>query len=96
MTCTRKITPAQGKALAWLRDHGGDATWVKGGATILAQGEVAPFERKTWVALRDAQRIEFKDGRVRALDAAPERGVSAPVRNEFNEQPRAPRHAGAE
>ena len=65
MTCVRKITATQRKALDWLNDHGGDATFIKGGATILAQGEVAPFERKTWVALRDAGRIEFYNGRVR-------------------------------
>lgn len=55
----RKITPAQTKALEWLAEHGGDGAFVQGGATIIAQGEIAPHERKSWVALRDAGRIEF-------------------------------------
>lgn len=57
--CERKITPRQSKMLDWLRARGGDAAFVKGGATIIAQGEIAPCMRETWVALRDAARIEF-------------------------------------
>jgi hypothetical protein len=70
VTCIMRITPAGNKALTWLISRGGDGVFVKGGATIMAQGEIAPVERKTWIMLRDARRIEFysDNKRVRVID----------------------------
>jgi hypothetical protein len=62
MTIVVRITKPQQKALDWLNDHGGDGAFVQGGATIIAQGEIAPHQRETWVALRDARRVEFYNG----------------------------------
>jgi len=57
----RPMTPAQMKALKWLREHGGDGMFDKNGV-LLAAGESAPFMRATWNALRDAGAVEFYGG----------------------------------
>jgi hypothetical protein len=56
------LTKSQSAALKWLREHGGDGAFVRGGATILAAGEIAPFERKTWEGLRNAGLVVFYGG----------------------------------
>ena len=55
------VTAAQERALKWLADRGGDGVFDRHGVA-LAQGDSAPFERKTWNALRDAGRIQFYGG----------------------------------
>jgi hypothetical protein len=50
------------KALEWFADHGGDGAMTIGCATILAQGEVGPFDRATWQRLADLGMIEFYGG----------------------------------
>ena len=65
---------AQDRALAWLRDRGGDAIFDKNGVA-LAQGDSAPVMRQTWNALYDRGLIEFYGGegrgrgRLRLTDA---------------------------
>ena len=64
MTCTRKITSKQAKALAWLNDHGGIGDFIAAGQKVIAQNTLSPYDRATWVALRDAQRVSFIEGKV--------------------------------
>lgn len=60
------LTSAQKKAVAWLRERNGDGVFDKHGV-LLAAGERAPFERRTWNVLRDEGLIEFYgSGRGRA------------------------------
>lgn len=67
MTCVRKITTTQAKALQWLNDRGGTGVFGKDGHMVIASGEEAPHERKTWIALRDAQRITIDGNRINSL-----------------------------
>lgn len=55
------MTPAQTKALKWLRDHGGDGMFDLNGV-LLAAGESAPFMRATWNTLRDLGKVEIYGG----------------------------------
>jgi hypothetical protein len=55
------LTKAQRTALDWLRARGGDGCFTRHGVA-LAQGDLAPVERVTWNALRDAGLIEFYGG----------------------------------
>lgn len=56
------MTKSQLAALEWLREHNGTGVFDKNGV-LLAAGELAPFTRSTWNALRDAGKIEmFKPG----------------------------------
>lgn len=52
------MTDAQQQAFKWLKERGGDGLFDKNGV-VMAQGELAPIERKTWNALRDLGLIEF-------------------------------------
>jgi hypothetical protein len=52
------VTPAQSKALAWLKQHNGTGVLNKYGV-LLAAGELAPFRRSTWNALRDAGAVDI-------------------------------------
>jgi hypothetical protein len=52
------MTKAQQAALNWLTARGGDGCFDRNGVA-LAAGELAPFTRSTWNALRDAGRVEF-------------------------------------
>lgn len=51
-------TQAQMAALVWLRDHAGDGYFNKHGV-VLAAGETAPHERRTWNALSSLGYVEF-------------------------------------
>jgi hypothetical protein len=51
-------TGAQARALKWLKDRGGDGMFDNDGV-LLAMGELAPFMRSTWNALRDLGLVEF-------------------------------------
>jgi hypothetical protein len=53
-----QITKTQGEALKWFADHTGDGIFDKHGV-LLAAGELAPFNRSTWNALRDVGLVEF-------------------------------------
>ncbi len=58
------LTAASRKALAWMRERGGDAAVARakgGGRYILAQGETAPFLPSTCRALIDAGFAEYVD-----------------------------------
>lgn len=55
------MNKTQEKALAWLRERGGDGCFDKHGVAF-AQGETAPFTRHTWNALRDLGLLEFYGG----------------------------------
>lgn len=67
-----EITKAQRDALKWLREHNGDGCFDRNGV-LLAGGELAPFMRSTWNALRVAGLVEMYKpngtgrGRVRLL-----------------------------
>lgn len=52
------MTKSQFKALQWLREHGGDGIFDINGV-VMAAGELAPFTRSTWNALRDLGKVEF-------------------------------------
>jgi hypothetical protein len=54
----RKVTKSQKDALTWLREHSGDGCLDRHGV-VLAAGELAPFMRSTWNALRDLGLVEF-------------------------------------
>jgi hypothetical protein len=56
------MTKAQDAALKWLTDHNGDGAFDKHGV-VIAAGERAPIERKTWNALADAGKVEFYGGK---------------------------------
>lgn len=47
------MTKSQKAALEWLREHNGTGVFDRRGV-LLAAGELAPFMRSTWNALRDA------------------------------------------
>lgn len=74
-----KASAAQ--ALDWLRKRGGDGMFDKNGV-LLASGELAPFMRSTWNALRDLGLVEFYNptgkgrGRVRLTQHALNRNTS--------------------
>lgn len=55
------MTEAQKRAYKWLKERGGDGCFDKNGVAF-AQGETAPFERKTWNALRNEGLLEFYGG----------------------------------
>lgn len=50
------MTKAQKAALDWLRAHNGTGVFDRNGV-LLAGGELAPFTRATWNALRDAGHV---------------------------------------
>lgn len=52
------LTSAQRKALVWLLDHNGDGGFDRNGC-VLAGGEIAPHERRSWNSLRDHGLVEF-------------------------------------
>lgn len=52
------MTKSQEAALKWLYEHNGDGCLDRYGV-VLAGGELAPFMRSTWNALRDAGFVEF-------------------------------------
>ncbi|MEQ9436033.1 hypothetical protein [Hyphomonas sp.] len=52
-----EITDAQRDALDWLRKHNGDGVFMRGNI-VMAAGEVAPFQWKTWKALIENGRCE--------------------------------------
>ena len=54
-------------ALAWLVDHDGVGRFIQNGEHVISFGIVAPFNRSTWIALRDAGLVEFREGKVRVL-----------------------------
>lgn len=56
------MTKSQLAALEWLREHNGTGVFDKNGV-LLAAGELAPFTRSTWNALRDAGKIEITRAR---------------------------------
>jgi len=57
-----QLTEAQRAALKWLREHNGTGIFDKNGV-LLAAGELAPFMRSTWSALRDAGLVDiFRTG----------------------------------
>lgn len=58
----RGLTKAQQEALLWLTDRGGDGCFDRNGI-VLAQGETAPVERKTWNALEAAGLVRFYGGK---------------------------------
>lgn len=69
----RAPTGAQARAFNWLKARGGDGMFDKNGV-LLAQGELAPFMRSTWSALREQGFVEFyslsaikRRGRVRII-----------------------------
>lgn len=53
-----RLTKAQEAALKWLREHNGTGVFDKHGV-LLAAGELAPFMRSTWNALRDAGKVDI-------------------------------------
>lgn len=53
-----RMTKAQAAALRWFTDRGGDGCFDKHGV-LLCWGELAPFMRSTWNALRDLGLVEF-------------------------------------
>lgn len=57
---TELSSPVQ--ALAWLKARGGDGMFDINGV-VLAQGENAPFQRRTWNVLRDLGHVEFYGGK---------------------------------
>jgi hypothetical protein len=54
------MTKAQQAALQWLNRHNGDGCFDRNGV-LLAAGESAPHERKTWNVLRDLGLVEIYD-----------------------------------
>ena len=52
------MTKVHEAALKWLKDRGGDGIFDNNGV-LPAMGELAPFMRSTWNALRDLGKIEF-------------------------------------
>lgn len=52
------MTDAQAAALKWLTDRGGDGIFDRTGV-LLAAGERAPHERKTWNQLGTMGLVEF-------------------------------------
>lgn len=56
------MTDAAKRALAWLKERGGDGCFDRHGVAF-AQGETAPFVRATWNRLRDDGLLEFYGGR---------------------------------
>ncbi|TAK50257.1 MAG: hypothetical protein EPO23_03360 [Xanthobacteraceae bacterium] len=71
-----KQTAPVAQALDWLRRHGADGMFDKNGV-LLASGDLAPFMRSTWNALRDLGLVEFYNptpgkgrGRVRLTQRA--------------------------
>lgn len=59
-----QISKAQLKALKWLHNRGGTGVFEKNHQVLVAQGERAPIERRTWNALRDRGCVIIKDNRV--------------------------------
>lgn len=57
------ITRAQLEALKWLHNRGSSGVFEKNKQVLVAQGERAPIERRTWNALHEANIIEI-NGRV--------------------------------
>lgn len=55
------MTKSEQKALAWLRERGGDGCFDKNGIAF-AQGETAPVMRATWNSLASQGHIEFYGG----------------------------------
>ena len=52
------MTQSQADALRWLKERNGDGCFDNDGV-LLAAGELAPFMRSTWNALRDLKLVEF-------------------------------------
>lgn len=52
------MTKSQQDALNWLMGHNGTGVFDKNGV-LLAAGELAPFMRSTWNALRDAGHVDI-------------------------------------
>ena len=52
------MSPSMIAAIKWLREHNGDGLFDKRGV-VLAAGELAPFMRSTWNALRDVGLVEM-------------------------------------
>jgi len=64
---TRKITPAQEKALEWFDRKGGTGVFTKDGSAVIAGGDQGSFTRATWIALRDALRVTINGTRLTSL-----------------------------
>lgn len=64
---TRKITPAQEKALEWFDRRGGTGVFTKDGSAVIAGGDEGAFTRATWIALRDALRVTINGTRLTSL-----------------------------
>jgi hypothetical protein len=55
------LSEAQGGALKWLADRGGDGCFDRNGVAF-AQGETAPVCRSTWNRLAELGLLEFYGG----------------------------------
>ena len=55
---TEQPSKSQAQALRWLSNRNGDGVFDINGV-LLAAGELAPFTRSTWNALRDLDLVEF-------------------------------------
>jgi len=53
-----QLTQAQGNALKWLRERGGDGVFDKNGI-LVAAGEPGGFMRSTWNVLQGLGLVEF-------------------------------------
>ncbi len=60
---TDNTTKAMRDAHEWLRARGGDGAFVKGGATVIAHGEIAPTTRATWNLLEAAGLVQYYGGK---------------------------------
>lgn len=61
-----KLSVAQEKARRWLEDHGGDGLLMRGNA-VLAAGEVAPHEWRSFKALEQLGIVERYGERQRRI-----------------------------
>lgn len=52
------LTQQQRRALDWLAERGGDGVWCTGGGAVMAQGDIAPYERATWQRLEELGHVE--------------------------------------
>lgn len=64
------MTPAQQNALRWFAKRNGDGSYAARGNTLLAGGEIAPFNRATFNGLRDLGYVEFYGTRRVRITAA--------------------------
>ena len=71
-----KLTKSQRRALKWLADHNGEGAFIRkdrtnrSGYVLLAAGEIAPFMRVSFNALRDAGLAEISHDRRIKLTAS--------------------------